>query len=302
MDIQVLINSKIGAYLSIAISRTLPPSLGYRFGQFIARLLSTFQNSNLIRSIRCNQWVIHEMGLSKKEQLEKSRAVLRHASRCYYDLYHSLSDQELIQSFVPRTPAIDDFIRKSQSMAGCLVVSPHLSNFDLVLAALAMYGFQARILTLENPRGAYEIQNKLRTSSGLDVTPLETAGVYQKTIDYLKAGGVAATAVDRPVPNRKPRHQIRFFGRPSALPVGHINLALAADVPIIVVAVKMAQDGSYHLLCSEPIHMDRLPNRIETVIHNAELVLTIIEDFIRQVPEQWLMYYPVWPQAIKEIT
>jgi len=302
MDIQDLINSKFGAYLSIAISRTLPPSLGYRVGRLIARVLSIFHKSNLIRSIRCNQWVIHDMDLSQTEQLDKARAVLRHASRCYYDLYHSLSDQNLIQRVVPRTPAINNFIRETQSLAGCLVVSPHLSNFDLVVTALAMYGFQAKILTLENPRGAYEIQNKLRISSGLDVTPLENAGVYQQTIKHLKAGGVAATAVDRPVPNRKSKHQIRFFGRPSALPVGHINLALAADVPITVVAANMTDDGSYRLFYSDPIQLERLPNRIETVIHNAEKVLSVMEKFIRHAPEQWLMYYPVWPRAMEEIT
>ena len=302
MDIQDLINSKIGAYFSIVISRTLPPALGYRVGHLTARLLSLFQNSSLIRSIRCNQWVVHDADLSKKEQLKQARAVLGHASHCYYDLYHSLSDQDLIQRFVPRTPAIENFIRKTQSMAGTLVVSPHLSNFDLVVTALAMYGFQAKILTLENPQGAYQIQNKIRISSGLDVTPLENAGVYQETIKHLKAGGIAATAVDRPVANRKPEHQIPFFGRPSALPVGHINLALAADVPITVVAANMTPDGSYRLLHSEPIQLERLTNRIETVIHNAKLVLSVMEEFIRQAPEQWLMYYPVWPGAMEEIT
>lgn len=302
MDIQDLINSKIGAFLSIAISRTLPPSLGYRIGQGTARLLSLFQNSRFIRSIRCNQWVIHNQNLSKKEQLEQTRAVLRHASHCYYDLYHSLSDQDLVQRFVPRTSTIDNFIRKTRSMTGTLVVSPHLSNFDLVVTALAIYGFQAKILTLENPRGAYEVQNRIRISSGLDVTPLENAGVYQETIEHLKAGGIAATAVDRPVPNRKPEHQIPFFGRPSALPVGHINLALAADVPITVVAAQMTPDGTYRLLHSEPIQLERQPNRIETVVHNAKLVLSVMEEFIRQAPQQWLMYYPVWPGAMEEIT
>lgn len=302
MDVQDILNSKMGAYLSIFIGRSLPPTLGYNIGHAFSRVLSAFENSKLIRSIRANQWVIHGESLNKEDQLAVTKSVLKHAARCYYDLYHSFSDEDRIKELVPLSSPIESFLQQSADGAGTLVVAPHLSNFDLVVRALATYGFEAKILTHENPRGAYHVQNNLRASSGLDVTPLRDSKVYIEAIDHLKKGGIAATAIDRPVPQRKQKHRIKFFGRPSDLPVGHISMALAADVPITVVAAKMAPDGHYQFLHSGPIPMTKTGDRIRTIIHNAERVLKEVEEFIRLAPEQWLMYYPVWPQTLDEIS
>lgn len=301
MDIHDIINTRWGARLSIAIGRTLPPRLGYQLGGLLARALASFRGSDLMTALRANQWVIHQGAIDRKEQLHKAQLVLKHAARCYYDLYHNLSNAQAVTRLVPLTEKIRGFIQATKEDQGILVVAPHLSNFDLAVSALAIYGLEAKILTHGDPNGAYHIQNNIRASTGLEVTPLQDPKVYADVVEHLKHGGVAATAVDRPVPNRKRRHQINFFGRPSALPVGHISLALAAEVPISVVGVKMDPSGIYRLLYSGPHPLQRRPNRVEEIIHNAEMILEVMESFIKQAPEQWLMYYPVWPQVLEEL-
>ena len=32
----------------------------------------------------------------------------------------------------------------------------------------------------------------------------------------------------------------------------------------------------------------------ETILSNTEVVLEVVEQFIRQDPTQWLLYHPVW--------
>jgi lauroyl/myristoyl acyltransferase len=75
-------------------------------------------------------------------------------------------------------------------------------------------------------------------------------------------------------------------------------MALDADVPVVVVAVKLGSDDKYELLLSDPIPMQRLPEPQEEIRQNAENVLKVIESFIRQAPGQWLMYYPAWPDLM----
>lgn len=296
MDVQQFLNSKIVARISIAMGKSFPPFLGYKIGTLISRLLTWNRNAKMNQAIRLNQWVIHDGSISEKELHQKNRSVLKHAARCYYDYYHTLSDEEAVCELVPKSEEIEAFLELSKKDHGLFVVAPHLSNFDLVVRALVIYGLEAKVLSYENPTGAYQIQNEIRASTGLNVTPLNDARVYAETIEYLKSGGVAATGVDRPVPRRKQKHMVHFFGRPSALPVGHISLALAADVPISVVGVKLSPKGTYQFLHTGPLPLKRHSNRIEEMIRNAEMILEVIEGYIRQAPEQWLMFYPAWPQ------
>jgi hypothetical protein len=43
------------------------------------------------------------------------------------------------------------------------------------------------------------------------------------------------------------------------------------------------------------------PDLLTETVRNAEAVLEVVSDAIRKVPDQWAMYYPVWPDALQEI-
>lgn len=181
-----------------------------------------------------------------------------------------------------------------------MVVSPHISNFDLVICGLAQNGFRGKILSFPNPGSGYQLQNEIRVNFGLDITPLGDSKLEAEIVNYLKNGGVTATGVDRPVPGRKKKHYVKFFGQPSPLPVGYITTALAADVPVMVVSAFMHPNGQYGFMYSDPIPLKRYKNKLDDIILNTEMILEKIEGYIRKVPEQWLMYYPVWPDTLKE--
>jgi KDO2-lipid IV(A) lauroyltransferase len=76
---------------------------------------------------------------------------------------------------------------------------------------------------------------------------------------------------------------------------------LKARVPVFVVATMMQADGTYHFQVSEPITMISHPNRGMEIIMNAEAVLRVAEDFIRQAPQQWSMPFPVWPEVMDQV-
>ena len=300
MAIQSILNSKFSVRTSILIGKYLPPRSGYRFSNWIATFLSNTETLEISRNIRANQFVANGEKDSHQELVQLSKEVLFHAGKGYYDFYHYIDKPERLNIIAPFSDSMKDFINICQGSQGYLVVAPHVSNFDLVLSILVKNGFIGKVLSYPNPGTGYLLQNKLRASIGLDLTPADKPDVNEEIVNYLKKGGVVATGVDRPIPGRKKRHYVNFFGRPSPLPLGYITTALAANVPILVVSAIMEPDGKYNFLFSGPITLKKYKNKLESIKKNAETVLKHVERFIRMAPQQWLMYYPVWPDLLLE--
>lgn len=266
----------------------------------ISSFLSSRKTLDITNAIRNNQDFISGRTLSDQELTQLSKQVLTHAGKCFYDLYHCYNKPEILNELVPWSQEMADLVNHSLENQGYLVVAPHLSNFDLVVSRLVKGGFKGKVLSYPNPGSGYQLQNNIREYFGMDIIPLGDSSLEADIVQYLKDGGVVATGVDRPVPNRKRRHYTSFFGKPSPLPVGYITTALAADVPVIVVAAFMQDNGSYGLRISKPIVLKKFSNKLDEIILNAGRVLNKIEEYILLSPEQWLMFYPVWPDHMRE--
>lgn len=173
-----------------------------------------------------------------------------------------------------------------------------MSNFDFVAQSAGRLGFRALALGLPEIPGGYEWQNELRRSAGIEIVPT-THSTMRLAAQRLREGGIVITAVDRPIQGSKSKPH--FFGRPAALPVHHILLALKVDVPIIVATAILRPNGIYDILTSDPIEMRQGSSRRAALVENAEAVLAQTEEFIRLAPHQWSMFYPVWPEALDEL-
>jgi len=277
----------------------LPPSFGLTVGRLIAGLYSSQKNSKLIQSVRANQWVIRDKQISPEQLDIAVKKVFRHAAHCYYDFYGNIGNLDRLANLLDFTPQVEALIQRSHlGEEGAMVVGPHLSNFDLVMLAIAHKGFQAQGISPEQPPGGYEIQNRIRESTGLNITPASSRSL-QQAIQRMRAGGTVFTGVDRPIPGEK--HKPDFCGFPSNLPTGAIRLAIKAEVPVIVVSSWMSANGKYQLDVSEPIPMQKYNSRANSIKKNTESVLEIIGQAIRKLPDQWLMYYPVWSLDTEEL-
>jgi KDO2-lipid IV(A) lauroyltransferase len=296
MNVDQFTKSRFGVGLGLTVAKAMPAAWGYSLAAWVADQLVKRKGSVMLRSVRLNQWVIHG-GRSSPEELDlAAREVFRHAGRCLVDLYHHVTDPDRIRGFFEDSAGIRNLVERSRSRKeGTFLVTIHQSNFDLALLSLGLRGLTAQVLSYSNPTGGYQVQNQLRTLPGLEVTPINPHALHQ-AIRRMKQGGMVITLIDRPVEQQE--IQLPFFGHPAALPTGHVRMALAAGVPVIVTTVSMRPDGQYQLYISEPIRMQKIPDPKEEIRVNAEAILKEIEGPIRQNPEQWLMFYPVWPDLL----
>ncbi len=293
--LQSLLYSRFAVALGLGISQAAPPWLGYRIADLGAALVASRTRSAIVRAICVNQWVIRGENLTRQAMRQIVREVLRTHARNLYVYFHTLNRPQEVLERVTFSPEFQDLFDHLLHEGGpAFFVTPHLSNFDLAGRALALRGLRFQVLSYPQPPGAYRWQNRLRRDSGIEVTPISMSALQQARA-RLQQGGVVLTGIDRPL--NETRYFPRFFGRPAPLPVFHVRLALQLNLPIIVVACIGVGEGHYSVVARPPVIMQPAEDLEQALIQNTEAVLREAEVLIRQVPHQWAMFYPVWPEV-----
>lgn len=301
MKLQDLLNSHIGIALGLGLSRMIQPRIGYPFSRWIADILARRQHNLMVRSVRANQWVLHDEQVSVQQLNTLVHATFRSTARSLYEFWHYFRDPQIVLDMVEFDPSFNElYDQAKKGDKGTLLVVPHLSNFDLIGRALALRGLDLHILSYPQPPGGYRRQNEIRQLPGLKVTPMSIQALGEAS-QTLRANKVVLTGVDRPLPASEAKYRPRFFGRPAAMPVFYIRLALKHNLPITVLGACRKPTGNYYIWASDPIPMQRHPDLVQETVQNAETVLNVLAGFIKKSPEQWAMFYPVWPETLDQV-
>ncbi len=296
VEARSIINSRYGLNIAYFIGRYLPNQLGRRIAVFAADRISARKDWKLVRAARLNQWVARGENLDQAELDEAVRENFRSTARSIFDLYHNINNLESFRKTIDVHPIAEQFLQRPEySERGLVVAGLHMGSFDFIGQAAGIAGVKGFYLGLPTVNSGYQKQIEMRKERGMNIIPTNPATLKQ-AIKYLRAGGMILTGFDRPDDSYQDRPL--FFGRPAALPIHHIFIALKAQVPMMIAAVLWRPDGKYHFLFSEPIEMLPHPNRRTEILQNAENILHIAEGFIRQDPSQWEMTFPVWPEVM----
>jgi phosphatidylinositol dimannoside acyltransferase len=298
MRIETLIESRTGLNLAAALARATPPWLGYLIAGLAARSISSRRDSDLVKAVRANQWVVSGGQLDKKSLDRVASAAFEHSARSIYDLYHYIHDPTSAGDLFVVHDSVQAILDRPEfDRRGLVVGGLHISSFDLALQWLCQQWVRPLVLTIPNPEGGRRLEFEMRRRTGMNLVPASVSGLRQ-AIRRLERGGIVATGIDRPQQDCDPGPC--FFGRPACLPTHHVYLAIKARVPVTIVFARLEADGKYHLLASPSIEMDPYPERDKQLRCNAEKVLSMAERYIRQSPEQWSMSKPVWPEALNQ--
>ena len=300
INLQTFLNSRLSIALGVTLSK-IPTPAGYRIAYWLADFLASRKSNHMARALRANQWVVHDERPNAQELDYLTKQAYRSAARSLYEFWHFFRNNRAVYDMVEFDDSFTSVIEQAQrEKRGTLMVVPHLSNFDLVGRSAVLHGIPLHVLSYPQPPGGYRWQNALRQLPGLTVTPLSVEAIRQASAT-LRAGGLVVTGIDRPLPDPDRKYRVRFFGRAAALPVFHIRLALKHDLPIVVTGGCRKENGRYIVWASSPIQMKRSNDLIQEIVQNAEAVLDVLSQFIRRAPDQWAMFYPVWPEALAQM-
>jgi len=294
MDLNQILNSRQSGRVALAIARYIPPGIGKSLTNAITRHLVRRPDLPLIHATRINQWVAQGQNLTR-EQLDKEvLETIRNYTLSMYTLFHYWQNLEPLEKMIRYDQNTEHLIQRSQDRKhGAMVVFIHSCNFDVSLRAASSRGLSGLVLSLPQANEAIEWQHAMRESSGVEVKPASIA-VLREASNRLEAGETVVTGLDRPMPESK--YKPIFFGRPTALPVHYIYLALKANVPVALATSIRQSDGIFEVVSSDLVDMKKNQDRHKEVLVNAGMILEIAEEFIRRAPTQWSVLHPLWPE------
>lgn len=287
-------NSSFIISLALLLSRIIPPAVAYRITDLLAGFISSLRKLEIVKAVRLNQWVVYDQKITAKQLDVCVYQVFKCHFRSMYDMYHHIHRQDKIKAKVSFSPQLSELLKlHTNSQSGMLIIIPHLSNFDLAGAALALGGVKFSILSYPQPPSGYRKQNKFRLDVGMEVLPISLSNL-KIAGERLKSGKIVITGIDRPMEHSN--YVPRFFGHSAMLPVTPVRLALKQQALVSICACISIKKGKYVIHATKPIEMKHFPNLHQELTFNTELILDEIEQLIRQHPEQWAMFYPVWPE------
>jgi lauroyl/myristoyl acyltransferase len=304
MDIQELINGRLGIGFAYLLGRTIPPALSGRLARWVGHRIAGRDDLAMVRAVKANQWVARGEKLSRDELDRAVAETYTNNVLSIYRFYRNFRNPEALVSHVKLPDKLLEILKDSQeNQHGLIVLGVHMGNFDLVMQSVVRQVFQPNgihgmFLGVSQPGKGYQWQNELRRRNGVEVIPTSMAAIKLAT-QRLAEGWVVVTGLDRPISDAKYRPS--FFGRAASLPVLYVPLALRTKVPVVVMGASMRSDDSYEIYVSAPVYLTSYSDRHDEMTANAEKVLVSAEDFIRPDPAQWTMPYPVWPETLDEI-
>jgi len=292
MRVQDLFSSKPMTRAGLFIGQHMPRWVGYGLARIAASVIAR-RKPQLYWTVRANLCQILGPEVDDGTLHEMTRHVFFHAGQTYYDFFHAVGQPPQVWRKAVRIPeAIVENIKAAMAQGrGVLLLSTHMSNFDLAGLAVGSQGFPIQMLSLADPQAGFHILNYLRAKGGFEVTPITTESL-RAAIRRLKNGGAVVTGMDRPMP--EDRELIEFFGRPAYLPVGPARLALMSGATVILGNCYYDPNEGYIIEATEPMEMIHTGDRRQDVLANTRRLAAILEGYVRAHPEQWMMFHPVW--------
>jgi len=120
------------------------------------------------------------------------------------------------------------------------------------------------------------------------------AASLRQIIKALARNELVALASDLPRGDHGVR--VTFFNRPAVFPSGPAAIALKTGVPIIPAWGRRETNNLYVAEIEAPIEVSRTGDTAHDIQVTTERIVRFFERIIRQAPDQWLVFLPVWRQ------
>lgn len=302
LNLQRFLITETGTRLAIRLSRLIPRPITHRLLRIITFFVAR-RDTPLTRAIQSNMSVVLDTTPEDPTIDRLIHEVLFCSASGTYDFFHALgSSPEQNSSLVDMPQAIWDALDPaSRPGRGLLVVGPHVGVLDMggigFAASHHADSHEVQVLSYALPPSGYQLVNDLRSTEGLILTP-SSGDAMRQAAERLHNGGIVFTSLDRPPPRGKRAQTTDFFGKPARLWNGFARLATANDALLLIIWVEQTTSGRYRLHVVRQLDPKELDgNDPAAALWRA--TLDEVETIIRAHPEQWLMFFPVWPETVE---
>ncbi|MPZ14723.1 MAG: hypothetical protein GEU73_09935 [Chloroflexi bacterium] len=276
--------------VGVPLARTLPLWVSYRIVAVIAWFAFLMWTEKREATVRNMALVLGESADPRDSRRLGRRAFVNYAKYIVDMLHLSALEPEELERRVT-VNGWEHFLHAMSKGTGLIFVGAHLGNSDLAAAVLAGRGFPIHVIAepLHPPRWDALVQ-AIRVAAGLKVIPLGSSAM--RFLRVLRQNEILAFLIDRPMEDQGV--QVRFFDRSTWVPGGAAALALRSNAHVL--GAFIVRSGDSYVAHISPV----IPGP-STGDHRADLqaltqaIFDWLERVIRQYPDQWFMFRPMWP-------
>ncbi|MCL4179414.1 MAG: MMPL family transporter [Verrucomicrobia bacterium] len=199
-----------------------------------------------------------------------------------------------IDHLVGRLEGRDRFFAALESRRGVLLITPHLGNWEFGAPLLARHGIRLMAVTMEEPtRRLTELRRQSRQRWGIETIVIQRDPfAFLEVLRQLEAGAAVALLVDRPP--AATAVSVSLFGETMEASLAPAELARASGCILLPVYVLHHASG-YHACVLPEIPYDRRGLRqVEARQALAQEIMRAFEPIIRNHPDQWYHFVPIW--------
>lgn len=174
----------------------------------------------------------------------------------------------------------------AQGYGPILFFSGHLANWEIAAPSMRRFGIDVDLI-YRPPNNPYveTILQRCRSMDGtLKTYPKSSAGMRQ-VMGALKNDRRIGILIDQ---KYNQGVEAQFFGQPAMTSPAFIQLAQKFNCPLIPVRVERVKGPNFRVTIYPSL---QLSNPVESLIDDAHRLL---EDWIREHPEQWLWLHRRW--------
>ena len=175
---------------------------------------------------------------------------------------------------------------------GVIAGSGHFGAWDLIINVTAAY-LDAKIIVPNErikPEKLFQYVLALRRSQGIEVVPLDAAP--RAMIKALRDKQMVGLAYDRDITQTGPI--VTFFGAPTQMPDGAVQLSLKFGAPVIIGFSVRQRDNRCKVYIEPPLDFAKTGDTQHDIQVGVQRIAAVLEKYIRQYPDQWLMFQKIW--------
>ncbi len=225
-----------------------------------------------------------------------ARRAYQNLMKNYFDLFrgHGMTKAKVRAQLA----GLHGFAALEQALAtgkGVVAGSAHFGAWDLFINLTAV-SLNAHVVVPNEhiqPEKLFQYILTLRNSQGIEMVALENAP--RALIKALRAGQVAGLAFDRDVTQTGPI--VNFLGKPTQMPDGAVQLSLKFGVPVIAGFSVRQADNRSEVFVEPPLTFEKSGDLTRDIQAGVQKLATVMEKYIRQYPDQWLMFQKIWEDA-----
>ena len=230
--------------------------------------------------------------LPQAEQERIARDCFRHFGMFFMESiqFAYMSDEEVNRRI--DVTGYAEFAELMERKKGCLFISGHLGNFEIMGRWLAPRGYPIIALARENrDPGTTDIMSDLRERMGIKVITLGQS--LKPVLVGLKKNACIAIICDQNATDVF----VPFFGHPTGTVDGPARIALPMGAPMLFPYCVRDGRGQYKIVNTgvyEAVSTGDEQADVERVMTEVNARL---EAIIREYPEQWLWFHNRWKSS-----